>query len=521
MSQSISSSKVSRVDIFNPKPPSNVEYPNFSFTVHTTASSSKARTGTITTPHGSIETPNFVFCATKAAMKTVTPQHLWDQGTQIILSNTFHLMLAPGSELVERMGGLQKFTNWKGPMLTDSGGYQIFSMGHGSVSEEIKGKRDTVAMGWNQTLIKIDEEGATFRSYVDGTIHNLTPEKAIEIQRQLGADLIVVLDECTPFNVDKQYTADSMRRSHRWAIRSLNEFVRTASGKQAIYGIVQGGVYEDLRDESCEFVNTHPFFGLAIGGSLGADKKGMHEIVSYTRNKLRNDRPVHLLGIGGVRDIFHGVRQGIDTFDCVHPSRLARHGGFLIKAAFWDEEKWPDNYDTPMTLAAKKKLEERLKKANDAEIALQNAKSNPQTTEREIESLEKAVKKYDQLASNANSKILNESKMLGSRRIREHASIDKARMRNDPRPLDASCTCYTCKNFSRAYLHHLFKVGESLGGTLITIHNIQFMNDMMAAIRRSITNNTLDETEKIYIHDDLKASLDGGNHNFISNGIGT
>ena len=485
------------------------------------ASNSKARTGTIVTPHGNIETPNFVFCATKAAMKTVTPQHLWDQGTQIILSNTFHLMLAPGSELVERMGGLQKFTSWNGPMLTDSGGYQIFSMGHGSVSEEIKGKRDTVAMGWNQTLIGINEEGATFRSYVDGTIHNLTPEKAIEIQRQLGADLIVVLDECTPFNVDKQYTADSMRRSHRWAIRSLNEFTRTASGKQAIYGIVQGGVYEDLRDESCDFVNKHPFFGLAIGGSLGADKKGMHDIVAYTRNKLRNDRPVHLLGIGGIRDIMHGVRQGIDTFDCVHPSRLARHGGFLVKSSFWDEEPWPDTFDTPMTIAAKKKVEDRTQKANDSEKALQKAKANPNTTERELELLQKAAKKYAQLAFNANNKINNaKEKILSSKRVREHASIDKAKMRNDPRPLDASCSCYTCKNFSRAYLHHLFKVGESLGGTLITIHNIQFMNDMMAAIRKSINDNTLEEVETIYIHPDLKLSLEGG-HNFESNGIGT
>ena len=192
-------------------------------------------------------------------------------------------------------------------MLTDSGGYQIFSMGFGSVSNEIKGKRDIEALGMTKSLLKIDEDGATFRSYVDGKIHYLTPERSIEIQRQLGADLIVVLDECTPFNVDKDYTASSMRRSHRWALRSLQEFKRTATGKQALYGIIQGGVYEDLRDESADFMNKNPFFGIAIGGSLGADKASMHKIVGYTRTKIREDRPIHLLGIGGTRDVFHGT----------------------------------------------------------------------------------------------------------------------------------------------------------------------------------------------------------------------
>lgn len=319
-----------------------VSYPNFSFEVTQSVDSSKARLGRLHTPHGTVETPNFIFCATKAAMKATTMSQLREEGTQFILSNTYHLMLTPGSEIVEKMGGLQKFTGWNGPMLTDSGGYQIFSMGFGSVSNEIKGKRDTEALGWNQTLLSITEDGATFRSYVDGIIHHLTPEKSMEVQRQLGADLIVVLDECTPFNVDKEYTEMSMQRSHRWAIRSLNEFLRTASGKQALYGIVQGGVYDDLRDESTAFINETPFFGIAIGGSLGANKKEMHRIVRYTRERLRNDRPIHLLGIGGIRDIFHGVRQGIDTFDCVHPSRIARHGGALVLAAHWDEEPNPE-----------------------------------------------------------------------------------------------------------------------------------------------------------------------------------
>lgn len=281
-------------------------YHNFKFDVLKSNGPARERLGLLRTPHGDVRTPAFIFCATKATIKGITPEMMRSQETQIILSNTYHLMLTPGSELVDRMGGLQEFSGWRGPMLTDSGGYQIFSMGFGSVSNEIKGKRDIESLGMKKSLLKIDEEGARFRSYVDGTIHFLSPERSIEIQRQLGADLIVVLDECTPFNVDKEYTAESMRRSHRWATRSLNEFIRTASGRQALYGIIQGGVYEDLRDESVEYMNTNPFFGIAIGGSLGANKTAMHDIVAYTRSKIREDRPVHLLGIGGVRDVFHG-----------------------------------------------------------------------------------------------------------------------------------------------------------------------------------------------------------------------
>ncbi len=230
-------------------PASSERYANFGFELTalqplpTNSTANKARLGLIRTPHGEVQTPNFVFCATKAAMKAVTVDQCRDEGTQLILSNTYHLMLTPGSSIVKEMGGLQKFTNWRGPMLTDSGGYQIFSMGFGSVSSEIKGKKNVVkAEGREpvQTLLKIDEEGATFRSYVNGQLHHLTPEKSINIQRELGADLIVVLDECTPFNVDKNYTAESMRRSHRWAQRSLEEFDRGNDGKQALYGIVQG-----------------------------------------------------------------------------------------------------------------------------------------------------------------------------------------------------------------------------------------------------------------------------------------
>lgn len=302
----------------------NMRYPKFSFTI--THQHHGARTGLLNTPHGVVETPNFIFCGTKAAIKGLGPDDMRAEGTQIILSNTYHLMLQPGAETVAALGGLHKMMNWHGPMFTDSGGYQIFSLGHGSVAEEIKGKRNSAS-----SLVKISEEGAVFRSYIDGTKQVLTPERSIDIQHKLGADLIVVLDECTPFNVDKNYTKRSMEMSHRWAMRSLQAFDDLAINNQALYGIIQGGVYDDLRQQSTTFVNEQDFFAHAIGGSLGASKQQMHDIVSYTASLLRKDRPVHLLGIGGVKDIFHGVTCGIDTFDCVHPTRLARHGGALMR----------------------------------------------------------------------------------------------------------------------------------------------------------------------------------------------
>eukprot|EP00611_Tribonema_gayanum_P022653 TRINITY_DN4599_c1_g1_i1.p2 TRINITY_DN4599_c1_g1~~TRINITY_DN4599_c1_g1_i1.p2 ORF type:complete len:518 (-),score=75.91 TRINITY_DN4599_c1_g1_i1:1160-2713(-) len=315
-------------------------YPGFNFEIlHRDQGGSDARTGRLTTPHGVVETPAFIFCATKAAIKGLTMEQMKACDTQIVLSNTYHLHVQPGSEAIRDMGGLQKATNWRGPMLTDSGGYQIFSMGHGSVSDEIKGRRGATDANPNPpSLLSIGEKGARFKSYHDGSIKQLSPETSIQIQRDLGADLILVLDECTPFHVDKEYTAASTRRSHRWALRSLNEFVRTANAgaqQQALYGIIQGGVYRDLRAESAAFVNAQPFFGIAVGGSLGASAADMYRVVDMTMASVRRDRPVHLLGIGGVADIFNGVRRGIDTFDCVHPTRLGRHGGALVRARHW------------------------------------------------------------------------------------------------------------------------------------------------------------------------------------------
>jgi queuine tRNA-ribosyltransferase len=306
----------------------------FKFDITFRSPQSKARLGHLLTPHGGVDTPAFIFCATKAAIKGATPQDMKRENTQIILSNTYHLMLQPGSDLVAKMGGLHQFMGWDGPMLTDSGGFQIFSLGHGSVAEEVKGRRQSSRP---KSLLKITEEGATFKSYIDGKMHTLTPEKSIQVQRGLGADLILVLDECTPFHVDKSYTERSMLLSHRWAERSLKEFQKGPEEIQALYGITQGGVYPDLRKISADFINSHPFFGHAVGGSLGANKDQMEEVVQMAMEPLDPTRPVHLLGIGGIRDIFYGVTQGIDTFDCVHPTRLARHGGALVPVAVWED----------------------------------------------------------------------------------------------------------------------------------------------------------------------------------------
>jgi queuine tRNA-ribosyltransferase len=372
----------------------------FSFE-YKTSTKSRARLGKITTPHGVIETPAFIFCATKAAIKGLTPEQMREAGTQVILSNTYHLMLQPGSEIVATHGGLHNFMGWNGPMLTDSGGFQIFSLGHGSVAQEIKGKRLGLEPR-KKTLLDITENGAVFKSYIDGSKHLLTPEKSIQVQRDLGADLIVVLDECTPFYVDKEYTRNSMELSHRWATRSMEEFKRYDNGKQALYGIIQGGVYEDLRKEGCDFVNSQGFFGHAVGGSLGATKEQMAEVVSFTLPKLDPSRPIHLLGIGGIEDIVLGVEAGIDTFDCVHPTRVARHGGALI---------------------------------------------------------------------------------TGGDEGRDHINLRNSRYRLDKKPLEDGCTCSTCKNFSRSYIHHLLKAQEVLAIALITMHNVRFMNRLMEGIR--------------------------------------
>ena len=327
-------------------------------------------------------------------------------------------MLQPGSELIASNGGLHKFINWDGPLLTDSGGFQIFSLGHGSVADEIKGSSNIKK---SKSLLSINEEGSLFKSYIDGSLKLLSPEKSIQIQRNLGADLILVFDECTPFHVDKMYTSSSMKRSHRWATRSYNRLNANilykpnhgSAGEQKLYGIVQGGIYDDLREESIEFnLNKIDTFGIAIGGSLGSSKDEMYRVVNFTAPKLGNKHPIHLLGIGDPRDIWSLVKSGIDTFDCVSPTRLARHGSALIRG----------------------------KKGK------KNIKNN------------------------------------------QYA--------NDLSPIDETCSCSTCVNYSQAYIHHLFKADELLGLQLITLHNIFFMNKLMRVIRESIENENLEKAEK-------------------------
>ncbi|MDR2766169.1 MAG: tRNA guanosine(34) transglycosylase Tgt, partial [Holosporaceae bacterium] len=304
-------------------------YRNFGFDVLRV--SAKSRVGALKTPHGIIETPAFIFCGTKASVKGVSPLQLKELGSQIILSNTYHLFSHPGANHIKSRGGLHRFIGWDGPMLTDSGGFQIFSLGYGSVSDEIKGKRSG-----SPTLVKTDENGAVFRSYWDGGLQRLTPEKSMEIQRDIGADLVVSFDECTPYHSDEKYTRESMERSHRWEMRSLEEFRKGGDFSQALYGVVQGGVYRDLRRCSAAFVSENPFFASAIGGTLGASKTQMYEVMEMALDGLDVSRPIHLLGVGGVGDIFRGVAMGIDTFDCVHPTRIGRHGGALVKAKYRD-----------------------------------------------------------------------------------------------------------------------------------------------------------------------------------------
>ena len=307
------------------------------FEVSKQSLSSKARLGSINTVHGEVKTPSFIFCGTKATVKSILPYQLRSAKTQIILSNTYHLMLQPGPDIISKEKGLQNFTQWRGPMMTDSGGYQIFSLGHGSVSEEIKGKNKNIK---RKSLIKISEEGAIFRNYLNGDKVYLTPERSIELQRHFGADLIFVLDECTPFNVSKKYTENSMYLSHRWAKRCSDAFKNTysnfdsqsgSSGRQHLFGIIQGGVYEDLRKIACEETCSGDYNGLAIGGSLGGSKEQMHDIFSFCSDLIDKSKPVHVLGIGGLDDILHGVSCGYDTFDCVSPTRIARHGIMLSR----------------------------------------------------------------------------------------------------------------------------------------------------------------------------------------------
>ncbi len=301
------------------------------FSVSARASDSRARAGVLELAHGLVKTPAFVPLATRGAVKGLEAKEVGKLGYELILGNTFHLMLAPGAELVRELGGLNEFMRWPGPIITDSGGFQVFSMGHGTVADEVKGRgRNRQGEG---RILAIEEDGVRFRSYLDGRVRSMGPETSMSVQAALGSDIALAFDECTPFHATRDYTARSTERTHRWLERCLRWHEQQGPPQQAVYGIVQGGVERDLRVESAAIVAACACQGIAIGGSLGRDKAQMHEVVSWTTSELElraPERPRHLLGIGEVDDLIAGVEMGIDTFDCAMPTRLGRHGVALV-----------------------------------------------------------------------------------------------------------------------------------------------------------------------------------------------
>jgi queuine tRNA-ribosyltransferase len=290
---------------------------------------SRARAGLLHTAHGDVRTPAFVPLATKATVKGLQPHEVAELGYDMVLGNTFHLMLDPGHELIGRFGGLHGFMGWNAPVITDSGGFQVFSMGHGTVADEVKG-RVPFGGGRQGRVLSIEEDGVRFRSHIDGAEWFMAPETSMEVQAALGSDIALVFDECTPFHVDRDYTARSTERTHRWLDRCLAWHGEHGPREQLVYGIVQGGVHEDLRVESAQTIAASAAAGIAIGGSLGAGKDQMYEVVGWTTAVLPEDRPRHLLGIGDIDDLVRGVELGIDTFDCAMPTRLGRHGVALV-----------------------------------------------------------------------------------------------------------------------------------------------------------------------------------------------
>jgi queuine tRNA-ribosyltransferase len=305
------------------------------FTTHTRDPESQARAGTLHLAHGPVRTPAFVPLATRGAVKTLEARDVADLGYELILGNTFHLLLAPGPDMVRSLGGLHRFMRWDRGIITDSGGFQVFSMGHGGVADEIKGRGRRGPGDGKSTsaVMSITEDGVRFRSYLDGSVQFLGPETSMSVQAALGSDIALVLDECTPFHVARDYTARSMERTHRWLERCLRWHAENGPPEQAVYGIVQGGVEPDLRLESTATVAASGCDGIAIGGSLGRDKAQMHEVVALTTAELDRrapDQARHLLGIGDIDDLIAGVEVGVDTFDCALPTRLGRHGVALV-----------------------------------------------------------------------------------------------------------------------------------------------------------------------------------------------
>jgi len=284
--------------------------PMFNFTILKESKKSAARTGIIKTPHGEIKTPAFIPVATKASVKALEPKHLSEIGFDAVLCNTYHLYLRPGPSTVEKLGKLQKFMAWHKPTFTDSGGFQVFSL--------------------NDGLCEITDSSVTFKSHIDASKHLFTPEKSIQIQQQLGADIIFTFDQCIPFEADYETAKKALERTNAWTLRSLTEFQKTKNNPQALYGIVQGGKFIDLREQSCKFISNLPFQGIGIGSIFGEPKEETIRLMQQFMPHLPKEKPKHLLGIGSVDDIFHFTEMGIDTFDCVLPTRLARVGYIFI-----------------------------------------------------------------------------------------------------------------------------------------------------------------------------------------------
>jgi queuine tRNA-ribosyltransferase len=385
------------------------------FDIHSRDPGSRARTGTLRLAHGEVRTPAFVPLATKAVVKTLEVREAAELGYDMVLGNTFHLFLAPGHDVIRDLGGLHRFMAWDRPVITDSGGFQVFSMGHGTVADEIKARppRAPQSTGGERAgaILKIAEEGVTFRSYLDGSTRFMGPETSMEVQAALHSDIALVFDECTPFHGGREYTARSTERTHRWLDRCLAWHAEHGPPDQLVYGIVQGGVEEDLRRASAQEVAARPVGGIAIGGTLGEDKDQMFEVVGWAVDELDEERPRHLLGIGEVDDLVRGVELGIDSFDCAMPTRIGRHGMALV----------PD----PAS--------------------------------------------------------------------RWRVDLAKGRFRTVDEPLLDGCPCPACRHgYSRAYLHYLLKAHEQTAQRLLTIHNLAYLQHLMASLRNAIDGGRLD-----------------------------
>ncbi|HEU4904938.1 MAG TPA: tRNA guanosine(34) transglycosylase Tgt [Solirubrobacterales bacterium] len=292
------------------------------------ATDGAARAGVLHTPHGEVRTPAFIPLATKGTVRSLESREVAELGYELILGNTYHLFVSPGPDRIDAAGGLHGFMGWERALITDSGGFQVFSLAHGGVADEVKGKGRPG--GDHGSVVSIDEEGVRFKSYRDGRELFISPEVSMQVQAKLGSDIALVFDECTPYHADREYTARSMERTHRWLDRCLAWHGEHGPERQAVFGIVQGGVHEELRRESAQAISAAGVDGIAIGGTLGRDKEEMRGVLELTAPLLPEEAPKHLLGIGDVDDLLTGIAFGLDVFDCAIPTRLARHGTALV-----------------------------------------------------------------------------------------------------------------------------------------------------------------------------------------------